>query len=428
MVFELHGMIFSAIIGVILLFSKQRIYRGGRILSSAILVNMWLLAMDAIALYTQGSSTIWGYFLVRFSNYNVFALEFILIMIITEYIYSSVRDVNPRYSGRNRKIVMGLMSADLLLLFTNPLTKIYFVFDEQNIYHRTGTFWISMGLAFLAFGVFAVILKENWKLLETNVKAEIILFLACPLVGAVIQLFVYGISFINIAITISVFAACGAYLVRLSKWRKARELQLLQNQAYMLSSQIKPHFLFNSLNVIQDLIEEDPDTAIVAVNRFAKYLRTGLKIESMDSLVPLKTELEFVDNYLYLEKLRHGDKINVMKNIEPGLDFELPFLTIQPLVENAIRHGICKRIKGGTVAIDICKIMHGYEIRIVDDGVGYLPIENEEKEWNPNDGASAGVGSANVKNRLAMMCNGTMEVDSVPGKGTMVIIRIPGKR
>ncbi|MCQ2501727.1 MAG: histidine kinase, partial [Lachnospiraceae bacterium] len=419
---------FSAIIGIILLFSKQRVYRGGKILASAILVNMWLLGCDTLTWYTDGSTNMWGAVLVRLSNYSVFALEFVLLMIITEYIYNIVKDVNPEYSDRNRKIVIGLMGADLLLLASNPLTHLFFSIDAQNVYHRSGTFWISMTLAFLAFVVCAIILKDNWKLLERNSKAEIILFLVCPLIGALIQLFVYGISFINFGITISVFAAYGAYMVRLNKWRKANELQLLQSQTYMLSSQIKPHFLFNSLNVIQDLIEEDPDTAIVAVNRFSKYLRTGLKIESMDSMVPLKTEMEFVDNYLYLEKLRHGERIKVVKNIEPDLNFKIPFLTIQPLVENAVRHGICKKIKGGTITIAIYRIKDGYEITIEDDGVGYLPIENEEKEWNPEDGASTGVGTTNVRKRLSMMCNGTMEIDSEPGKGTKVIIRIPGKR
>lgn len=427
LIIEMHGVIFSAVIGVILLFSKQRVFRGGRILSAAIFVNMWLLICDALTWLTDGSPNIWGRFLVHFSNYSVFLLEFLLILIITDYVYLLVRVLNPGYSSHFRKVIVSFISLDILLLASNFLTGIYFTIDSNNVYHRSGTFWISMALAALAMGCVAGVLYQNWKNLRFNERLEIILFLICPMIGAVVQLFFYGGSFINIGITISVFIAFGAYMVRLKRWRKQKELLLLQSQAYLLNSQIKPHFLFNCLNVIQSLIEEDPDTAVMAVNRFSKFLRTGLKIEVMDSFVPIKTELDYVEDYLYLETLRHGDKIKVVRDYDSDLDFDIPFLTLQPIVENAVRHGICKRIKGGTIAIDIKKTPEGHVIRVVDDGVGFLPLEKEEKDWDPGDGTSSGVGTVNVKNRLAMMCNGTMEVDSSPGKGTMVTIRIPGK-
>ncbi|MDO4490529.1 MAG: histidine kinase [Lachnospiraceae bacterium] len=424
---ELHGVICSAIIGVVLLFSKQKIYRGGRILAAAIFVNMWLLICDALAWLCRGSDNIYGSFLVRFSNYSVYFLEYMLVLIITAYIYSIVRVVNPDYSVITRRVIFSIITVDVLLLLSNPVTKIFFVIDKQNVYHRQPLFWLSMALAGSALLLVGMILFQNWKYLEGNERMEIIQFLLCPIVGAAIQTFYYGISFVNLGITISVFIAFVAYMRRLRKWQKERELVILKSQAYLLNSQIKPHFLFNSLNVIQSLIEEDPDTAVVAVSRFSRFLRTGLKLEIMDSMVPIQTELDYVDNYLYLETLRHGDKINIVRDFGEDLDFEVPFLTLQPIVENAVRHGICKRLKGGTVAIDIKKTPDGHLIRVVDDGVGFLPIEKEEKDWDPDEAAHAGVGSVNVRNRLAIMCGGTMEVDSVPGKGTMVTIWIPGK-
>lgn len=422
---EMHGVIFSAIIGIILLFSKETVFRGGRILSVAIFVNMWLLICDAISVYIDGKSNIFATILIYYSNYSVFLLEYFLIAIIILYIYAIVRSLNPDYPDLMKKIVYGLMIIDTILLMSNRWTHIFFYIDQNNVYHRTGTFWISMALPGLSLGAILIILKQNWNQLKKNERFEILLFIGFPAVGAICQLFMYGISFVNLGITISVFIAFAAYMIRLRNWRKKKDLLILQSQAYLLNSQIKPHFLFNCLNVIQSLIEEDPDTAVTAVARFSKFLRTGLKIEIMDSMIPIQTELNYVEDYLYLEILRHGNKINVVRNYDCELDFEVPFLTLQPIVENAVRHGICKRIKGGTVAIDIKKVPEGHLIRVVDDGVGYLPIE-KEKEWNPGDAASSGVGSVNVRNRLAMMCNGTLEVDSVPGKGTMVTIMIPG--
>lgn len=423
---EMQGVLFCAVIGFIMLFSKENIFRGGRILSTAIFVNMWLLICDAITWLVDGHNNIWGFILIRYSNYSVFLLEFVLIIIIIEYVYTIVRSENPNYPDRMKKIVFGIMAVDTVLLLSNQWTRIFFYIDSENVYHRTGGFWLCMALAGLALVMVVVILVQNWTVLSRNEKGEILFFIGFPSIGAVIQLFVYGISFVNFGITIAVFAAFYAYMARLREWTKRRDLLILQSQAYLLNSQIKPHFLFNCLNVIQSLIEEDPDTAVIAVNRFSKFLRTGLKIEIMDSLVPVKTELDYVEDYLYLEILRHGDKIKVVRNYESDLDFDIPFLTLQPIVENAVRHGICKRIKGGTVAIDIRDVPDGHVIRIVDDGVGFLPIEKEEKEWDPEKGSSSGVGSVNVKNRLAIMCGGTLEVDSAPGKGTMVIMKIPG--
>lgn len=427
LIIEMHGVIFSAIIGIVLMFSKERIFRGGRILASAIFVNIWLLICDALTWLTDGSTSIWGTFLVRFSNYSVFLLEYILIIIIIIYIYSIVYQVNASYPDTMKRIVISVMSFGILLLISNNWTKIFFSIDGNNVYHRSRFFWLSMALAGVALIVILLILAQNWTYLKKNERVEILLFLAGPTCGALFQLFIYGISFVNFGITVSVFIAFFAYMARHRAWTKKRELQILQSQAYLLNSQIKPHFLFNCLNVIQSLIEEDPDTAVMAVNRFSKFLRKGLKIEIMDSLVPIKTELEYVDDYLYLETLRHGEKIHVVRDYDSDLDFEIPFLTLQPIVENAVRHGICKRIKGGTIAIDIKKVQNGHEIRVVDDGVGFLPIEKEEKDWDPGDGTSSGVGVVNVRHRLAMMCNGSMEIDSVPGKGTMVTIKIPGR-
>ncbi len=427
MIIELHVIILCIFMGVIMLYSQEKIFKGGRLLPSAVFLNALLLLFDMLSWITDGSSNIFGAFLVRLSNYFVYLLEFLLVLMIAEYVNEIVQRHNKNYPKTIVKIVQGIALFDIFLLLTNPWTGVFFVIDAQNCYHRMPTFRLSMVLALICMILVAAILFQNWKHLQSMERMVIAMFLIYPAIGASIQIFTYGVSLVNIGITISIFAAFLVYMVKLMRWKRGRDLLILKSQAYLLNSQIKPHFLFNCLNVIQSLIEEDPETAVKAVDRFSKFQRTGLKIETMDSMVPLKTELNYVEDYLYLEKLRHGDKIQVIREIDPDLDFQLPFLTLQPIVENAVRHGICKRIKGGTVAIDIKKVPGFYEIRIVDDGIGFLPIEKVEKDWDPGDGTSSGVGVANVKKRLAMMCGGTLEVDSALGKGTMVLIRIPGK-
>lgn len=423
-VMDLHAMGSCAVIGILLLFSKQKIYRGGEILALGIFVNMFLLLFDAISGFSNGSENIWGAILIRVSVFGIFFLEYMLIAIFTLYVYVIIRTVNPKYPDTCKYIIWGIVALEMLLLCLTPFLGIYYTIDDMNVYHRE-KFWVfSLILASLVFCVIGFILYQNWRCLKSE-RYEIITFLICPILGSIIQFYYYRYSFEIWGITISVVIAFVFYMFRRRKWAAERELVLLQSQAYLMNSQIKPHFLFNSLNIIQSLIEEDPDTAIKAVNHFSKYLRTGLRMEVMNHMIPLKQELEYVDNYLYLEQLRYGDKLQIVKNIQPGMDFEIPFLTIQPIVENAVRHGVRKRLKGGTVVIDIRRVLADYVICIQDDGIGYLPIQKEEKEWNPSKVTASGVGTNNVRNRLSMMCNGTMEIDSEPGKGTKVTIRIP---
>lgn len=134
-------------------------------------------------------------------------------------------------------------------------------------------------------------------------------------------------------------------------------------------------------------------------------------------LIPFREELRHVQAYLKLEKMRFDDDLNIIYQIDTT-DFFLPSLSIQPLVENAVKHGICQKEEGGTVVLSTKADGDYIEIKVSDDGAGFDP--DEEK----NDGKPH-VGIKNVKQRLHNMCNGTLTITSKPGKGTTIIIRLP---
>ncbi|MDO4617192.1 MAG: histidine kinase [Lachnospiraceae bacterium] len=425
---EMNCVIYCVIFGILLHSSRNTIFREGKVLSYAIYVNATLLISDALSWLADGKAGTLFRVLAQVTNYSIYLLEFVLILFICDYMYSCVRRYNPAYPGWPRRLVYCIIGVDLLLLLSNPWTGIFFRFGPDNRYIRSGNFELSMLLAGFCLLLQSLLLLQSWRRLDNSKRLELILFLFFPALGAIVQFFVYGMSLVNLGLTLSTFSAFGCYIYHFNRWTKERELKNLKSQAYLLNSQIKPHFLFNCLNVIEALIEEDPDTAILAVNRFSKFLRIGMKIETMDSMVPITKELEYVGAYLYLEQLRYGDKIRVVKEIDPMPDFRIPFLTLQPLVENAVRHGIRQRIEGGTITIHVEQMPDYYEIRIEDDGVGFLPIDTEvknEREWDPDNLTSHGVGMTNVRNRLVMMCGGTLTIDSAPGCGTTVTIRIP---
>ena len=182
-------------------------------------------------------------------------------------------------------------------------------------------------------------------------------------------------------------------------------------------SQIQPHFIFNSLLVIRSLCQEDVDKAVEAINHFSKYLRICLDSLYTERMMPLERELELSENYLYMEKLRFESAISFHKDIETT-SFRIPALTIQPILENAVRHGLRKRKQNGSIWLTIRDEENDHVIIVRDNGVGF--DINEKKE----DGRTH-TGIANVRFRLEYLCNGTLTIKSQPQEGTEVTIRIP---
>ena len=201
---------------------------------------------------------------------------------------------------------------------------------------------------------------------------------------------------------------------------KKLKAELEQSRMVVMLSQIQPHFLYNSLTSVMDLCDRDPKQAKAAIADFADYLRGNLSSLKTDNLISFRTELEHIEKYLRLEKLRFQDELEVVYDIQTH-DFMLPALSVQPLIENAVKHGVGQKIGGGTVKIHTYETENDYIIRITDDGVGFVEGEYED------DGGTH-VGIENTKKRLDMMINARLEMESKKGEGTTACILIPKRR
>ena len=188
------------------------------------------------------------------------------------------------------------------------------------------------------------------------------------------------------------------------------------NMTLMLS-QIQPHFMYNALNTIKYLTKKDPKSAETAIVKFSSYLRANMDSLSQKEPIPFKKELEHVQNYIHIESLRFADRLKVEYDIGCD-DFLIPPLTIQPIAENAIKHGINQRVDGGTLKISTYEDEKSVFILIEDDGVGF------DVDQQINDGRSH-IGMNNIKTRLKEMLNANVEFSSTIGIGTKVTITIP---
>ena len=175
----------------------------------------------------------------------------------------------------------------------------------------------------------------------------------------------------------------------------------------------------NILNTIYHLCDKDVELAKKAVDDFSTYLRNNINSLGTTELISFNTELEHIKTYINLEKIRFGEELEVVYDIKTS-DFFLPILSIQPLVENAIQHGVSKKRGGGTVTISSYEDEDNYIICISDTGVGY------DKNQIINDGKSH-IGIQNVKDRLLSKVEGMLNIESEIGVGTVATVYIPKK-
>lgn len=203
------------------------------------------------------------------------------------------------------------------------------------------------------------------------------------------------------------------------KNKKLKE-ELEKSRISVMLSQIQPHFLYNSLTSVMDLCDRNPKQAKAAVADFADYLRGNLSALKTENLISFGAELEHIKKYLRLEKLRFQNELEIKYDIQTQ-DFMLPALSVQPLVENAVKHGVGRKIGGGTVTIHTSEADEFYLIRISDDGVGF-----SEGEYADQEGSHVGI--ENTKKRLEMMQHARLEIESKKGEGTRASILIPKRR
>lgn len=254
--------------------------------------------------------------------------------------------------------------------------------------------------------------KQNWK--DTSMS---FLYLLCPAVGALLENWQAYLMLLYPTVAISLLLLYVANHQKQEKLLIKKELELSDSQVKIMVSQIQPHFLYNSLNAIYHLCGKDSEKAQKAVSDFSDYLRMNLESIKRTSPVSFEDELAHVKTYLQLEQMRFDEDLNVVYHIETTA-FVLPALSVQPLVENAVKHGICPKEGGGTVSLTTRECQDYYEIVVSDDGVGF---DTEEKK---TDGR-AHIGIENVRQRLRTMCNATLEITSTPGKGTDAVIKLP---
>ena len=311
-------------------------------------------------------------------------------------------------------VLAGLNGAVYLTALVSPVS---FWIDQWNYYHSgplgSSCFVTSMLLLTSLF-------VQSWRSrsADGNRDVWILIFVIVMIVASIrldysIKEGQQSISFLTSAIIVdSVFYYIWLHL----RFVREHERDLMAAQRIrIMMTQIQPHFLFNALNTIRALYAKDSPLAERTLEDFSAYLRQNLESLSQTDLIPVSKELEHTRLYAEIEKQRFPN-VQVEYRIEDA-DFEVPALTIQPLVENAIRHGVRSR-ENGLVTVSTAREAGGHRVTVTDNGVGFDPKQQLSTE-------ELHIGIRNVKERVEQMCGGELVLTSEVGKGTSVTLLFP---
>ncbi len=265
---------------------------------------------------------------------------------------------------------------------------------------QTSFFFLILGLEFIHIQLYLAFPKRIFALYSPNIW---------------VKLAIYAGTVMAVAIALKVLNN-----VRIEMKLEQQERLLLQARMEALQSQINPHFLFNTLNSISSLVRANPDSARLMIVKLGNILRRLLR--KGDSFVPLREEFDFLDDYLDIEVARFGsDKLRVVKELEPAsLDLLVPSMILQPLVENAVKHGFSSKVEGGSIYLRSRSDGHRLIIEVEDDGVGM-------SSSGASVSSGTGIGMLNVTERLQVVYGDAAElsVSSERNRGTLVRLVLP---
>jgi len=418
--------IFCILINIIIIFfifiNEFNKEKQTKIFIGVILINFVLLLSYLIGQFLYGNPNraynpvlTWSATIYQVSTQMLLLLQIKLTMVTIEN-----KAIPSRLTMYSAYTAAAAVIINLLLSVTSPFTGLFFYYDENNHVVFREIFMISNVTTSIWTVITFTILMAHRKILGRKELYSLLSYVILPTLG--LFLFILSgaeIQFIIFSITLSILIYFAGTQIDLSAQIKQKELELTQSRIAIMTSQIQPHFIYNALAAIKSLIKINPKLAEDTVAEFAHYLRSNINSLSITEPVSFETELKHVETYLSIEQKRFKDKLNITYDITVR-DFCLPTLSIQPIVENAVRHGITsKRETGGNISISVHEINKEIKITITDDGAGF---DTNQLSNNENQTST---GLKNVKIRLAVMVNGTLNIQSKPGHGTTVIITIP---
>lgn len=358
-----------------------------------------------------------------YPEYRIWAIAsntiYLICPLMMTAIYWLMLDLWIERTSRNKKAADIFITitafAGALLAIGDAAFGYYSVFSEDGFYHRGKLYVLTIIIPLIMVLLCAVrIVKSRLTFTE---KLVLLSYPIIPIVAAWAQHLFNQSVYVTTATFVSLVLVYTNFFHTREEELAILENQMTMSKLYSLQMQVNPHMLFNTMSSIAGMCDIDPEKAQDMIFKLSDYLRDNFTDVDKPTMVTLREELEHLDHYLAIEIMRFPN-ITIVKDIDKD-DFLIPRMTLQPLAENAIKHGICKRRRSeGVLVIKAFETDDAWMVSVEDNGVGFdgkVPEGNAEEHH----------GIYNVRTRLTILCNGSLDIKGTPGKGTISTIKIP---
>ena len=370
---------------------------------------------DVMDLVLGGIPTLLSYIVIRVGVFGYYATGGLQTMFFLQVIKTHIaRKLSLKKLEKIITLVQCVHIPLFILLVMTPFTRILYKINAENEYMRSWGYFIWQNVTFLTFLFIGIVIIMQWQKLDVFFKKVIAATVICTIIGLVGDFYIQ-LSMSNIMVTVAAIILFVIYeknktriiIKNINELAKTKmmlaesclSLEQVKNQTLM--AQIQPHFINNSLMALRSRCAQYPDI-YESITNFSLYLRSHFEALCDTKTISFEQEMINIEAYLALEQQNYKEHLKVEYEIEYD-DFSIPALLVQPLVENAVRHGIGTYEKGGTVRINTYRKDRNIIIEVIDDGSGKNNITPQQKKRK-------GIGIENVQARVNSMVNGTLEI------------------
>ena len=378
---------------------------------------------NIIDLCFGGMPTFASYWCIRIGVFGYYASGEFQTLLFLQVIKKYISEKSGNLLKKTMFAFELLQIPNILLLLLTPFTNALYYIDMNNDYNRSWGYWIWQAVTILTFVFIGIVIIAKWRDISSYLKRIIITATIFPMTALVISPFIPAGSLNNIMVAVTALIMFIIYeknnteiTLKFAYELERAKTELAESRLTMMLAQIKPHFIYNSMNAIMELCYTEPELAAETIAHFSDYLRGKLNAFDSKELSWFDDELILIKEYLSIE---YADRNKVFR-MEYDLactDFRLPALTVQPLVENAVKHGIDRYSADSLVQL----------ITYEDEQSIYIGVTDNATAEQGDDtlfAESRGIGLNNARERLQMLCGGDISVTHSEN-GTSVLVTIP---
>ena len=403
----------ASTLGFVLVFFLQRIHRKDRYFFTTIFTILSLyISGKLIFVLMLGHSTSRAIAVSRIATFISFVAGTLLLPMKTSLISKASPKMNYKKIALTE--ISALWSLNLAILIWAQFNTLFYSFTPENGFEKGRFYPVLLIIPALMLITNLIHIVINFKHLTPDQRIVYTLYSIIPLACIAAQLFVtdlplttIGAAFSSLLMFIHIINKHTDHIVR-------QEKENASQKASILALQMRPHFIYNTLTSIYYLCDQDPKKAQSTIVDFSTYLRKNFEAIASEETVDFRKELEHTKAYLAVEQVRYGDDIECIFDT-PYMDFKIPALTLQPLVENAVKHGFDPDLGKLTIKIKTEK---------TDKNI-VITVENTGSEFGVSENNDPHIALENITLRLESMCRGTVHIEALPGGGTVVKISIP---